>query len=258
MSSLITMFDAVPDGVDTIPGNAQAVAGYVDGFYVSFPALLHRFWPHAHCLSIAVHPGEDAACLDVETGDAGIGDVPGWLDRQISRGQWRPCVYASQDWWENQGLLSELERYGGNIRRWLAAYPGDGAQVKAGYDAHQYSDTGGGGAYDVSVCLPSFFPAAVEPAPDPFHYDRFATDEWDSPYGKLRERQIVLSYDGARKHVDIYGRPHRFLRLLRDECEYLRQRVAWEAQHGEGGWGANWRRWRFEQLTQRAHGARVA
>ena len=58
-----------------------------------------------------------------------------------------------------------LERFGGRIRRWVAAYPGTGANVPPGFDAHQWSD--GGGNLDTSVCLSDFFDSAPPPPPRP-------------------------------------------------------------------------------------------
>lgn len=153
----ITMYDSVT--VSTIPGNATAVAGYVDGLFDNFGALVAAF-PHAHHLSITVTPGVGAACCDCEVGDLSVGEAIGWVQFALDGGIWRPCVYANADRWENQGLRGALAHYGNRIRRWIAAYPGTGANVPAGYDAHQYSDNALGRNLDASVCRDDFFGSA--------------------------------------------------------------------------------------------------
>lgn len=169
MSDLLTMFDAV--NVGAIPSNAKAVAGYVDGHWPTFGALAGRFYGHAHCLSITV-AGADAACVDCESGDVRPEHVLPWIEQQLARGRWRPVVYANQATWDSlvpgtsKTLYQQLEPYGRRIRRWVAAYPGGGAVVPGGYDAHQYTNHADGRSLDASVCLPSFFPGAA-PAPKP-------------------------------------------------------------------------------------------
>ena len=60
--TLLAMFDSVT--IDQIPADAQAVAGYVNGDFVTAPELLARF-PHGRVLTIAVSAGADAECLDI-------------------------------------------------------------------------------------------------------------------------------------------------------------------------------------------------
>lgn len=260
---MIVMYDTVPEGISSIPGDAQAVAGYVDGFYVSFPGLVQRFASSAHCLSIAVHPDADAACCDCESGDLTVAQVAPWVDRQLSLGHWRPCVYASQDTFENQGLLQALAGYGDKIRRWVAAYPGTGQNVPGGYDAHQYVDHGPQGQnYDISICLDTFFPGTPSPPPDQFHYDWFATGPFPTTqWGPLDERQVVLDYDGARKHrIKYHGYLHG---TLRPQLAWLAGRVYHEAtsqpdKDGKPSWDLFFRGWRFQELIQRSQGKRFA
>ena len=261
---MITMYDTIPDSVGQIPADAQAVAGYVDGWYVSFPLLVERFASQAHCLSIAVHPNDDAACLDVEPGDATVGDAPAWVDRQLARGQWRPCVYASQSSWEDDGLYGLLAGYETRIRRWVAAYPGTGANVPSGYDAHQYADVGPHGEnYDTSVCRDDFFPSKPTPPPDPHHYQWFFDQPFNTgrPWGKINERQVVLHYDGARAH---WIRYRAYLNhVLRPQLRALAGRVYTVAHeqpdpNGKPSWDRFHRGWRFQQLIQRSQGKRFA
>jgi hypothetical protein len=83
------MYDSVT--VSAIPANAQAVAGYTAGRFLTFPTLVKQF-PKARKLSIAVASRFDAECLDVEPGDATPDVAAGWVKRQQARGVKRPVV----------------------------------------------------------------------------------------------------------------------------------------------------------------------
>lgn len=158
----LTLYDAVTAA--NIPSSARYAAGYVDGRYANIPAIRKRC-PHAEVLSITVF-GANADCCDCENGDLTPGQAESWVAAQLAHGAYRPCVYASASTWAS-GLQAALAQYGPRIRRWVAAYPGSGANVPAGFDAHQYSD--GGGNLDTSVTVTDFFDAQPAPAPDPPH-----------------------------------------------------------------------------------------
>jgi hypothetical protein len=85
------MYDSID--LNTLPAGAAAYAGYVNGNWPTFTALIQRF-PNAHLLSIAVQANADADCLDCETGDATIQQAPGWHARQKSRGVNLPAIYT--------------------------------------------------------------------------------------------------------------------------------------------------------------------
>ena len=61
-----------------MPNGADAYAGYVDGHWPTFQTVKDRFGAHAHVLSIAVFPSDNAQALDVESGDATPGQAPAW------------------------------------------------------------------------------------------------------------------------------------------------------------------------------------
>lgn len=157
------MYDSVT--VSAIPSDARAVAGYVDGDWPTFH-LLGRF--KANRLSIAVHSDADAACLDIEAGDATAGQAAGWVARQINRGQKTPVLYASRD--TLPAVLRELRAAGiprRQVRVWSAHYtdqphicaPGScGAAFTA--DATQWTDKALGRNLDESLLSDSFFPKA--------------------------------------------------------------------------------------------------
>lgn len=148
------MYDSV--NVRAIPAGAKAVAGYVDGHWPTYSALLARHYPRAHCLSITVLGGR-AACLDFEQGDVyRVSEAVQWVRRELQHGTWRPCVYANRSTWDGP-LRAALRPFGSRIRRWVADYDGV-AEVPDGFDAKQFTDHGPNGC-DVSICLPDFFPA---------------------------------------------------------------------------------------------------
>jgi hypothetical protein len=86
------MADSVTVG--NLPSGYDAYAGYVDGLYVTFPALQAKF-PGVPLLSIAVFSTDQAECLDVENGDADAAEVPGWVQAQQARGITSPVIYSS-------------------------------------------------------------------------------------------------------------------------------------------------------------------
>lgn len=155
---LLTMFDAVT--VDNIPVTARYVALYADGQFNNLAAG-RAHCPHAEVLTITVIPANTGECCDCEVGDLTVAQAETWVVERLAAGVYRPCVYADADRWENQGLASALAGYGSRIRRWVAAYPGTGANVPVGYDAHQYAT----GELDTSVCLADFFDGPPSPPP---------------------------------------------------------------------------------------------
>lgn len=155
---MITMYDAVT--IANIPPDPEAVAGYVDG-YRTWSQLCERF-PHAHRLSIAINAEDDADCLDVEAGAATIEQTPAWVKRQIARGVWRPCVYASE---ANMPAITAALKAAGlaraQVRLWVARW--GAPTIPAGYDGCQWHG-GVDDGYDESLLLSSFFAGRPKPA----------------------------------------------------------------------------------------------
>jgi Putative peptidoglycan binding domain len=85
------------DGVnpDSVPAGAQVYAGYVNGNWPSYNALVAKY-PNAQHVSITVNSSGTAQVLDVESGDAAAVDVPGWLNRMRAAGVKRPTIYCSR------------------------------------------------------------------------------------------------------------------------------------------------------------------
>jgi hypothetical protein len=151
-SGPIVMYDSVT--IDTVPNDPPAVAGYVGGSWPTFHPLRQKF-PKAYHLSIAVNAGEDADCLDVETGDASPAQVPAWVRRQHGRGVKRPVLYANSS--TMPSVLSALHGIPRDkFRVWTAHYTHT-AHIEPGSDATQWTDKSHGRNLDESLCVPGFF-----------------------------------------------------------------------------------------------------
>lgn len=157
-----SMFDSVT--VSEIPAKAEAVAGYVNGAYPTYLQLRAAF-PHAKRLSISVNDQANADCLDVERGDATVGQAAGWVRKQRARGVRRPAVYCSLA--SAQELVDALAQAGirrQEIRLWTAHYthvahrcgPGCGYGLASRAEATQWTDRAAGHNLDASLCAPSF------------------------------------------------------------------------------------------------------
>ena len=171
------MYDAVV--ATNLPANAEYVCYYTDGNTAN-GAAVHAHVPHAKAyLGITVHGGI-ADCCDCEVGDMTVAQAEAWVKERLAAGAHRPCVYANASRWANEGLLSGLAAYGSRIRRWVAAYPGTGANVPSGYDAHQYDDHANGIDLDASVCLANFF----DPPASPPHGVAHSTLSYDLAAGQ--------------------------------------------------------------------------
>lgn len=153
---MLTLYDAVT--AENIPADAEYAAYYTDGRFANETAIRARC-PHATLLSITVTPTVGADCCDCETGDLTAAQAEAWVRESLAAGHYRPVVYADASNWSS-GLAAALEKYGSQIRRWVADY-NDEPSIPSGYDAHQYST----GNVDTSVCADDFF--AAKPKPEP-------------------------------------------------------------------------------------------
>lgn len=158
------MYDDID--LSLIPGDAQAVAGYVGGRWPTFSRLKAMFAGAQKRVSIAVSADEDADYLDVENGDATNADAVLWFKRQRGRGAKRPGFYTSVS--NVSALLGVLQRAGvsrADCRLWTAHYTGVahlcspkcwlGMPVKA--DGTQYTSHALGRSLDASVTTPAFY-----------------------------------------------------------------------------------------------------
>lgn len=156
------MYDAVDAA--QVPADAQMVAGYLEGHWPSYNALVARF-PHARHVSIAIAAHYDAGLvLDVETGDATPAQAPGWVLMRRKAGV-DPTVYCNTSTWPSVRKAFR-EQLVAEPHWWVAQYDGD-PTIPAGAVAKQYRDPG---PYDVSSVVaywPGVDPAPVKPTPPP-------------------------------------------------------------------------------------------
>ena len=153
-----TMYDAITPS--NIPVTAQMVAGYVDGRYAWSSADWARF-PHSVKARIAVFSSTaDGHILDVEAGCSTPGNAPGWVVRRRAAGI-DPTVYCSLSAWPTVRAAFATAHVA-EPHWWVAAYPGNGAQLYPGSIAHQYANPG---PVDISV-VADYWPG-VDPKPAP-------------------------------------------------------------------------------------------
>ncbi len=270
----IQMYDAVP--YLNIPVTSQAVAGYVDGDYLTYWRVVARC-PNALHLSIAVFAENDAECLDIERGNATPPEAPEWVQRQLARGVHRPVIYAQVSTMPT--IVSLLEARGiptSAVRFWTAHYNGVphfcrgelcgyGLQIQA--DATQWTDRALGVTLDESVCADTFFGSPLPP-PDPNHYDRYPVGPFPfrEPSGaivELNERATVEEYDNLRSHPQLNAKRLDELRTL---LTFLRKRVWYVAHYNTqtqslgptADWASYHRGWRWQMLLARSRGEVVA
>jgi hypothetical protein len=88
-----TQYDAVT--LANVPVDARAVAAYINGDYANYEEAKRRF-PDALITTISVRSSEIADVLDVEPGDAEIGDCPDYYRRfKAARPHSKPIFYMS-------------------------------------------------------------------------------------------------------------------------------------------------------------------
>ena len=161
----LSMFDNISAG--SIPANCEACAGYVDGSWPDFPAMVSRFPNLAkigRVVSIATSPNDIARILDKEKGNpASVQDCVAWVKRMVAHGIYKPGVYSDLEAGDMGAVAQALASSGlkrSQYTLWLADWNGV-ANVPGGYDAHQYTDKAG--PNDESICLETFFPPVVLP-----------------------------------------------------------------------------------------------
>lgn len=165
---MITMYDAIT--IANIPKNAQYAAGYVGGYWPTYSnGSLAKQCPKATLLSIAINASEDAMCLDVETGDATVAQIPEWVKRQKTV---RPVIYSSVG--NMNSILSVLAANGisrQNVRLWSAHYsngqhicgPSSCGQIRTDMDGTQWTDKANGIDLDQSALTDHFFSSTPPP-----------------------------------------------------------------------------------------------
>lgn len=160
--------------VSLIPADAVAAAGYVDGIFETWPALTARFGTSIPLISITVF-GNKARIADVEAGDMGNAQVPGWLRARLADGTEGPGPYTSAS---NVDALVQVLADSGIARSryliWSAHYTGSAhicgpsscGACRTQCDATQYTDRAQGRSLDETLAEEYFIrPGGSKPPP---------------------------------------------------------------------------------------------
>lgn len=239
-----TMYDSVNPAA--LPSTGDAYAGYVGGHWPDFAAEMHRF-PGKPILSIAVNAGEDAACLDVETGDASPNEAPAWYHRQVARGIHKPFLYANVS--TAAILIPTLERAG--IPRqdywlWTAHYTYH-PHIEPGSDATQWSDHTPPGC-DCSEISPAFL-TAIAGHPVPTSPTGHPTPAFPPFPGRILKQPPVMSGQDVRTwqaqmahrgwHITIDGS---YGPASQEICRQFQseKHLAVDGEVGPATWNASW------------------
>lgn len=165
---------------------AHAIAGYVNGIYANWPAIVAKYGRSGKFLlsiDVQANPAVGAQALDIEKGDASIAQAPGWFKATQKAGRaakdlrWYPKLYISES--NAQALVDEMSKAGiarNEYMLWTAHYGKGkhicgpktcGCPVQA--DATQWTSTFEGASLDASQCYGYFFagPGAVVPPGSP-------------------------------------------------------------------------------------------
>ncbi len=187
---MATMYDAVD--VAAIPADATVVAGYIDGNWPTFDALVKAF-PDARHVSIATGTtgGAGAMVADCETGDFTPQSAAHWAKGEIDTGR-RPCIYYARS--NAAAVGAALKAAGvpiGAVDYWVADWTGS-AHLLAGSVATQWASpsTGSGGNFDVSETAEDW-PATIAPPVPP------------EPPSKEENATVYVLIIGSQTHV--YG-----------------------------------------------------
>lgn len=91
------MYDAVD--VAALPGDGDLYAGYIDGNYVTVPALRQRF-PNKPIVEVAVRTGTNAGhVFDTEPGNPEPPAAARWVAMRRASGLDTAGIYTMRSWW---------------------------------------------------------------------------------------------------------------------------------------------------------------
>jgi hypothetical protein len=144
---------------DSIPADAQAIAGYVNGAKSEWPANAWGRFTTKYVRHIDVLAAGVGDVLDVETGDATPGEARGWLEEYWAnpRSEWWPALYCNKSTWAEMGEQVK----GVNFVLWLAD-PTSIPHIIPGSQATQYAWDGTNNI-DYSVTEPAFWQGRAAP-----------------------------------------------------------------------------------------------
>jgi len=179
------MLDDVDLAVEAgrITTNTYAIAGYVNGARANWPAIVAKYGRSGmYLLSIDVqaYPPAGAQCLDIESGDATIGQAAKWFKETQAAGKaardlrWYPKLYVSAG--NAASLIATMATAGigrEEYMLWTAHYGWPGGAHICGpdtckypqADATQYTSSYDGVSLDASLCYGYFFSGPPSIAP---------------------------------------------------------------------------------------------
>lgn len=217
MSLKVMLDDVNLATLEAHASSADAVAGYVNGSYANWPVLVAKYASSGkHLLSIDVQnkPSAGAQCLDIEKGDAVIGDAPSWAKATAAAGKaasdlrYYPKLYTSES--NLVALVAAMTAAGiarGDYMIWSAHYTGKahicgpkscGSAVQA--DATQWTSSYQGVSLDCSQAYGYFFagpPAATAPATVTGTAAPAATAQPPTGYSGTAAPVVSLQWDGG-------------------------------------------------------------
>lgn len=200
------MYDS--SNADGIPAGAKIVAGYVDGQWPSYLAIVARF-PNAQHVSITItakwppgHPqaGEyvKARVLDVENGDANPNDAPGWTQAMRAAGI-IPCVYCSRlSAWPAVQVAFQAA-FVAPPDYWIADYT-NYAHLVQGSVATQWHDFGMYDQSETNGVWPGTAPHPPTPAPQPKESDTMTSEILTNPNTGKQELHVFDTINGVTVH----------------------------------------------------------
>lgn len=144
------MYDTIAGNAGKLPLNANFYAGYIDGLYRWTAAEWDRF-PAQSRVTITVLASPQAMVYDCEPGNGTPADAVSYARGRVAQGK-VPTVYCGEGtWWPEIRSLMSQAGLTGKVNYWVANYTyNPSVAVPAGAIGIQWSDKGGGGAWDIS------------------------------------------------------------------------------------------------------------
>lgn len=186
-----SMYDALD--VAAIPKGATIVAGYIDGNWPTYDAVVAAF-PQAEHVSIATGAtgGAGARVADCENGDFTPQTAAGWAKAEVDAGR-RPTIYYAKS---SAGAVAQALKGAGvalsAVDYWVADWTGT-AHLIEGSVATQWASpsTGSGGNFDISETN-GVWPGTAPPEPPP------------APPSEEEYPDMVQYELGGQVHVVVY------------------------------------------------------
>ena len=137
---MTSMYDSTQPSL--IPASAEYIAIYANGQYAADRHAVQRQFPKARIFNIDVLNDDPGGCsiADVENGDMQPSDIPGWVDKRLSRHPGVLCrVYCNQSTWPSvKSEVAKLPSDKSDLVRYWIADPTGTEHSLPGADATQW------------------------------------------------------------------------------------------------------------------------